>query len=592
MIFKKNRFKNVFVWLVLLFIGFVFIFSVPIFQKPDEGYHYTQILSFVGGVRNFPNFNLPSKIYKTEYELSGTSFSGMIMGSFDNKFPISLYKGGFLLSKNNEVIDTNLNFNFNSLFSYFPQILGYSLNFGFPVLGFYMARIFALLFFLICIYWSNKIIDKKYRSILLIYCCLPMVWQQVTAISYDVVFLSLCPLIFSLLTKYFSEKKLKIKDLILFSFLLILVSLVKLGNQLFLFLIIFFPFEKLFVNFSKWKNFSIRIVLFLISGLCLFWKTSSVGIISADININQLIQKNILFSNPVYILNIALNTLKYQFDFYFKTFFGGFGWLDYYLDERVYILMVIFLISVFVLMLGKIKESILNYKQIIGLLIFVFSYMGIIFGSMYLVWTPAAAKVIQGVQGRYFLPVFPFFLFALSELILKIGKEKSKKILFGITVSIIFISFVSATYKRYYNYSKLYQNPVELEDNFNLVNKTPKKIEEVLLDKEIDIEIKLKEKKFSAFQIITKLPKEKIVIPYAYSIMDGNNKIIQKGYLPVNDMVNNGIYQEDFKIKEINSDMVRIKIWPLVINEKESYISLLKNTDDDSYFVNLLYIRK
>lgn len=591
-IVKFLNFNKIFFCFGVFLICFVFVFSIPMFQKPDEGYHYNQILSFVGTIRNFPSFNSTPKIYKIEYQLPEISFSGMIMGSYDCKFPISLYKNGFLLSKNKEIIDTDLNFKFVSLFSYFPQILGYSLNFGFPILGFYMARIFSFLFFLFCIYLSNKIINKKYRNVLLIYCCLPMVWQQVTAVSYDAVFLSLCPLIFSFLTKYFCEKKLEIKDLILFIFLLILIYLVKPGNELFLFLILIFPFEKFFFNFSKLKIFIIKFILFLLVIFCLYLRTSSTVSVSTDINLNQSIQKKMLVSDPKYAINVGLNSLKVNSDFYINSFFGNFGWLDYHFDSWIYVFISIALISFYILMLGKIKKPIVGYKQIISMFVFIFLYIGLSFGVMYFAWTPAASKVIGGVQGRYFLPVVPFFLFALSQLILNIGKEKSKKISFAIFIMIMFVSFMSITYKRYYDYSKLYQNQTELKENFDLINKTPKKIEEVLLNKEINMEISLTDKKFSGFQLMIKLPKEKIVVPYGYSIVNGNNKIIQKGYIPVADLVGDIVFQENFKIKEVNTETIKIKIWPVMIDEKENYISLLKNKDDNSFFVNLLYIRK
>jgi len=38
--------------------------------------------------------------------------------------------------------------------------------------------------------------------------------------------------------------------------------------------------------------------------------------------------------------------------------------------------------------------------------------VGAVFFSLYVIWTPVGAPVIDGVQGRYFLPIAPFLAVA------------------------------------------------------------------------------------------------------------------------------------------------------------------------------------
>lgn len=592
MIFKKFILKEVIIWLFFIFVGLVSVFFIPPFQKPDEGDHYLNVLTLVGTIRPLEKSNNCLYLSEEKMNLATIFRSGEVMHNYSSKFPISLYRQNLFL-KDSVASNTCLpKINNNLLVGYIPSIVGVLFAYDFPVIGFYLARLFPFLLFSFCIYVAYKIINKKYRNIILIYCCIPMVWQQVTAISYDALVLSLVPLLLVLFMKFWINKRLHIWDLIKAILLLVIISLAKPGNEIYLFLILLFPFEKIFTKLLVVRFMLLRFLLFIVLTSYFLLRTFSTGLVSASININQSIQKEILFSDPIYVFNVGINSLKVNSSFYLGGFLGNFGWLDYHLDDWTYYLIVISLVSVYVLMVNKIEKSVLSYGQILSLFLFIFINIGLSFAVMYIAWTPVASRVIEGVQGRYFLPIFPFLLFTTSELISKIGKNKSKNIFLSFSVFIIFISVVTATYKRYYDYSRLYQNETELIENYSAINKISNRIDTVLLNKEVEVNITLEDKKFSALQLIIKLPEEKISIPYRYLIADENGKIVQKGYLVPSKMVDSGIYQEEFKIKEVNTKSVTIKIWPMIISDKENYISLLRDVTTNSFLVNLLYIRK
>ena len=50
--------------------------------------------------------------------------------------------------------------------------------------------------------------------------------------------------------------------------------------------------------------------------------------------------------------------------------------------------------------------------------------------SMMLAWTPISSKVIQGVQGRYFLPFLPVLLMSLKNDTLVLTREGNRKTLY------------------------------------------------------------------------------------------------------------------------------------------------------------------
>ncbi len=585
--FNKNQ---IFFSILLMFIGFLFVFLVPPFQKPDEAVHYNQMVTAVSWIRSFPKKSSP-RMYLDEYLLPETSYSGIIASSYVNKFPLSIYRS-FLFKKNSFFLkDVDLRMDWKLFLSYTPGIVGYSL-FGwvFPFIGFYISRFSFFVFFIVCLWWSLKNTKGRFKYLIYLYCCIPMVWQQVTAVSYDAVLFSLVLVIYTLILKFLDSKKILLKDFLIFFGVLLWASLSKVGNEIFMFLILLFPFKKLFLKISKIKFFLLNFFLFLSCLVFFVFMASRTGLVSKDIyiNVNQVVQKELLMTDTAYILSTIFNTIDVQTDFYIGSFLGNFGWLDYHLSWPVYLLIIILLLFIYINYFKGDKKPILSYTQIFLIFAFVVFSLATIFGSMYLGWTSAASDVILGVQGRYFLPPLLFFLLAISELFLNIGIEKVKQFLFKTSLFLVFVAISVSTYERYYDYSKVYRNPEEMREKYELLEK--KDLEAALLDKEIVIEIPINGKKFSAFQFVTDYSKDKkILVPYVYSISDSNGKIIQKGYIPVADIID-GVSQKSFGIKELNTEKVILSIKPFLQDEKQEYISLVKEKKSGLYLVDLLYI--
>lgn len=585
--------KNLVFVLIFALLGFIFIFLIPPLQKPDEPIHHQRMIAVVYSLKNF---NLSGKINipSDEYELSKAMFCGVIAGDYKNKFPKSLYLSE-LFKKNSFVVDNtkSISIDWSHFFSYIPGVVGYFL-FGsyFPLLGFYLARISFFLFFIACIWWSLKNTKGRFKYLIYMYCCLPMVWLQVTAISYDAVLLSLVPVIFCWILKIFSKKSLSFKDLIVFVLLLFWASVSKPGNEIFMILVFLFPFKKLFPTISKWRLFLLNIFLFVMCIGFFGLRTLKTGVVSSEIDINQSIQKKLLLTSPDYVLSTTLNTLldRDKAVFYIGSFFGNFGWLDYNLSLPAYFLIFTVILLVGINYFKGEQRSILSFGQIFFILFFVLLVLGISFGSMFLIWTPAAFPVIEGVQGRYFLPVFIFLLFALFELFLKFDREKIKKFLLVSSLLVIFTSIGVTTYKRYYDYSKLYKNLEDLNKKYQSV--ATKDMDYILLDKEMEFHLTIHGDKFSGLQFVSVVPAEKnIQVPYSYSISTLDGKVIQKGYMPVSKISGNGITQVEFGIKDVEENELVFKISPLLTESNQSYISVVKNKSTNEALIDLLYVR-
>lgn len=110
-------------------------------------------------------------------------------------------------------------------------------------------------------------------------------------------------------------------------------------------------------------------------------------------------------------------------DFYQKSFVGIFGWLNKHLSAQEYHLISVSLLAwtslnIIICLINNSSEAhalqdkyfnILdkNSKQILGLCLLL-SFVAI-FYPLYSVWSPNTIPSIEGVQGRYFLPIFITF---------------------------------------------------------------------------------------------------------------------------------------------------------------------------------------
>jgi len=183
------------------------------------------------------------------------------------------------------------------------------------------------------------------------------------------------------------------------------------GVQIMLALTIFVSGIKLVESRLKKINWVIVLIIAFVG----FLICRAVVKVAYPTTINPADQIILLKTNPFSILEIIIKTTFIKFPFYLQGVIGIFGWLEYGLDYFTYffyILLILF--TIYQTKLEK-KLLLLNWQNIIlGSIIFIF-YLFLLFIN-YLFWTPYKSKVIEGIQGRYFLLIFPFLLFFLINI--------------------------------------------------------------------------------------------------------------------------------------------------------------------------------
>jgi len=123
-------------------------------------------------------------------------------------------------------------------------------------------------------------------------------------------------------------------------------------------------------------------------------------------------QIRFVLTNPARALHVAAHTLRVVNSFYWTSFVGILGWLDTLLQPWVYAAAGYGLGALFVigLITGRTRLA-----PLICCLIATLASAVLIFATLYADWTPVGAPVVQGVQGRYFLPLVPVLILGLGE---------------------------------------------------------------------------------------------------------------------------------------------------------------------------------
>lgn len=576
-------------WTYIILIGLVFIFLVPPFQKADENTHYLNTASILQGNLFCNKSNIYQKKFldfEKEMKVSNFAFNYL------SKFPISLIKENLYKNFTDNTLEKN-SFCI-SPFGYITIIPGMLLFANNLLLGFYFARLLGFLFFLTCLFWSFKILDKKYHFILYIYSLLPMLLHQVTAINYDVVQMSLIMPIFSYLIFFILNKKISCKKIILFIFLILWFQLVKPSYYFLIFIWFLIPYKNIVSSRKKYFLFSSLILLIdlvLNFGLYRIFYSESL---SSNNYVDLGFQLKLIENDPIYFLNVLKNTII-SAEGYLKPILGYFGWLDYGMTFLNYIWIIILVTVIMVFGFRLNKKPILNWIQLFILFCIVFGNAILIITGFYLTYSSVGSKIAIGVQGRYFLVLIPFFIFALTQLFLLLKQKGWHKIVLeGFLFIVIISGLIKSIYLRYYDYSLLFSNKGDLSEIYEKSVKEKKDFNKVVLNQKMTYIIDLNtENKIGGFQLLVDNDDKKIFIPYRYEILD--EKCKQKIYGGYFDQAviqqNKKIYQEEFKkVVELKGSKVCFEIEPVLIKENENYLNTYKV--NDKLMLNLLYIQR
>lgn len=399
--------------------GLLFMAVTPVLRGADEELHFYRSYEVSNGY-------IMSDIQNND---------GVRIGGRD--LPVSLKSVSpentldFNFSKLKEKISIPLNknetefilFTTASLYSpvqYLPQALGifigriFNLN---PIYIAYLGRFTNFIVWLLLCYLALK--NFKSKVLMFLIPLLPMSLHTATTLSPDALTNSLSLLFISYIVRiscFEKERPIANKEIMLIFIMALGISLCKIVYLPLCLLFLIVPISK----FKSKREYAFwQILLVIMCGLFnILWTLSSFKfLIEVKEGVNSIGQIKYILNNPIEYIFVISGTTAYYFNMYLHSMIGAnlclFDVPIYYWVSDAYIFLIIFIMFV-----SKTLD-ITKYHRYLVIFVAVSIFL-LINTSLYIQWTPVGIAIIDGIQGRYFLPLLPLLIFLFKPI-----KEKN-----------------------------------------------------------------------------------------------------------------------------------------------------------------------
>ncbi|MBO4933770.1 MAG: DUF2142 domain-containing protein [Clostridia bacterium] len=304
-------------------------------------------------------------------------------------------------------------------FGYIASALGISLgrmlHFG-AVPTFYIGRLANLALYILAVRFAIKRVPYG-KTAFFIIASLPMAIHLAASYSYDPSVIALA-LLFVSQVLYMREKpeKASAKDILLCALWAVLLAPSKLVYFPLLFLVFIIPSDKL--NANKRVSAAIKVgvvllgaaALLLIQGGSLF---SAFGGGKCTWTDGRLYSLSDVFAHPFASLGMLFGTIAKKGGFYLASMTCSHtGWHQLAMPFYVWLPALALLFASLLPSEDEPRGSLTGKSRISALVIWIVSAAAVM-AAMLLTWTPVSSGVIEGVCGRYFIPLLPLLLIAL-----------------------------------------------------------------------------------------------------------------------------------------------------------------------------------
>ena len=417
--YKKNmRLENIFLILIVP-IGLLYLILIPIGRVPDERNHFARAYEISEGhlisdknEEGTGGQNLPIDVENIFKSSKDKLNYNDILHNID-KSP----------SQERKFI-TFSNMSLYSFVCYIPQVIGISIGrfLSLPiVLVAYLGRLTNFIVCITLIYFAIKLIPYKKMSILL-FAFMPMMLQEMASLSADALTNGMAFFLISY-TLYVKNKKSKVskKDFIVLTISSIVMSLCKIIYLPLCLILLLIPYDKFKTKRDKYIKIGL-LALFVVLINLVWLKISSSFLGEIREGVDPSSQVYYILHNPLIYIQTFYDTIYENLTLYL---FNIVGFSLCYFDVNpsyIYVLLYLFLIiySLIVDSSNKVdnKDKLLN-------VIIILSTIVLMYTSLYIQWTPLGLDFIDGVQGRYFIPLLIPIALLFNNNLVKINMKKS-----------------------------------------------------------------------------------------------------------------------------------------------------------------------
>ena len=404
MLIKLPALKPEIIFIIIgLIFGIAFTLINPIFQVPDEPAHYVKVLDLTYGIV----FVDHSKIFVNLY----------------SPIPYLIPTLAMLMGK----------------------LLGLS-----NLVQFYMGRLANLFFYLIVIFLAIKY-TPVLKWVFVLLGLMPMAIYEAASFSSDGFNIAISFLLIAFILKLALDDKIvniNHGQILIIFMLGILLALSKEVYILLLFLYLIIPKQKFDNERIRYLCF-IGIFLFSVI-IALIWAILAKNIyVPISDYVSVIGQLEFILYHPISFMGVYINTILTNFTYYMITFVGSLVWTDVGIDTPLPpVLVCSFVILLFIAALTDSSDVNIELDhKLIFLLIFLTTFTSI-FTMEYLMWTDVGKNVIDGVYGRYFIPIAPLLLLGVYNN--RIKDFKGKNIILTVFILITLFVALFLIYNKFY----------------------------------------------------------------------------------------------------------------------------------------------
>jgi uncharacterized membrane protein len=396
-------------------LGLCFLVVTPPFQVADENFHFLRAWHVVEGkwlgqrIGDQAGDDLPlgiARAFTPDFDrLRSKPQEKLTFEQFREQWHDSPALGGSEAMQKRTFVDFHGAVRYSPV-AYAPQALGLAVarTLDMSVLGaMYIGRFANLLATVACFALALRLLGERCDAawVMSVFMLLPIAVFQVSSLSADAQTFAMFALVFGLYLKMrrgFSWA--------LFAAALVLSAVMALGKPVYGLACLIFAFAVP----SPWKqrSYALLALLTVIVGLPALWSQLSADLFVETLvgNVDPRGQAMYIVGQPLRVVPLLVNTLLLTGSRLAIELVGNLGWLDTLLPSPL--IQVSWLLAGVALVIstgapgGTKPGSIPNLGAAAVLVLL----LGAIFCALYLFWTPVGSGMVEGLQGRYFLPLY------------------------------------------------------------------------------------------------------------------------------------------------------------------------------------------
>lgn len=413
-----------------LLLGIIYVLIIPISAAPDEFTHM------------YTSYDISNKLMgeagDTLMMRADDAYAGYTPKNLTRADYVYQYDGLFDGVTDDEMVDIGIVATGYPRFLYLVSGLGITigrlLGAGTTVM-YLLGRLFNMLVFVLSVYYAIKRLPFG-KGMVFVWAMLPITLQQTGSFSYDSPILSLSILVVaSTIYALYAEEKDKRKRVInyivwLISSLLIIPCKGHALVPLVMLMLMLIPkyirdnrekIQKCYARIKLWfKPLAIVMaVLFAVVVVLIAIKIVRSAVLPENINNNYIewagqngYTVGFFIMHPIRLLEILINTLWFKSDMYLTQMLGGLlGWLE--IEIPWVFILGFLLLLIYTAMRKEHEAQLIKNGERIYIILMALGVVALSVVGMLLNWTSNSLLVVEGVQGRYFLPALVPIMLAL-----------------------------------------------------------------------------------------------------------------------------------------------------------------------------------